>query len=200
MQRMSTAKATDRRIAKTRAALRDALFRLLETTPFEQLSIALVSEAADIARPTFYQHFDSMDALVGAAIDDIVADVNARIPDDAIRMPVDNTRVMHHILGAWGMHAHALRVLVEHGPRRILAERFEAGVLALLVRTVKVNKLRKMRERDAAYTASFLANAAIGVFACWARRGFAESTHEIETLVAELVGPGVEALLRARTV
>lgn len=198
MARMSTAVKIDRRIAKTRAALREALVQLLGTMPYESLNIALVAEAANVARPTFYQHFDSIDALFSAVVDEVAEDVNAQIPDEALRMPLDNTRVMHHILGAWVHHAHAMRVLVDNGSRRILVERFEAGVHTLLMRTVKVNGLRKMRERDAAYTVSFLASAGIGVFSCWSRRDFAESPAEMEALVAALVGPGVEALLRQR--
>jgi AcrR family transcriptional regulator len=198
MDCMSTVPKQDRRIAKTRAALEGALVRLLETTSFAQISIAQIAEEADIARPTFYQHFDSTEALFSAVVDGVVEDVAARIPDEALEMPLDNVRVMRHILVAWGLHAQTLRVLVENGSRHILSERFERGVLEILTRTVKLNRLRKMRDRDAAYTASFLANAAIGVFSCWSRRDFAESASEIEGLVASLVGPGVEMLLRAR--
>lgn len=176
-----------------------ALIRLLETTPLEAISIAQIAAEADVARPTFYQHYPSVEALFAAVVDTISADVAARIPDSDLEMPVENRVIMRHILGGWTEHAHALRVVVENGSRRVLVERFEVGLRELLDRTIRVNRLRPMRERDAAYTVSFLANAAIGVFGCWSRRDFVETPGEIEALVAALVGPGVETLLVSRS-
>lgn len=199
MDRMSTVERTDRRILKTRAALGAALVRLLERVPFEQLSIAQIAAEADIARPTFYQHYDSMETLFASVVDAMLDEVESRLDDADLVMPVENRVIMRKILSVWAEHAVTLRVLVENGSRRVLVERFEQGVRTMLTRTVRVNRLEPVREADAAYVASYLANAAVGVFTCWSARQFRESPAEIEALVASLVGPGVERLLVARS-
>jgi AcrR family transcriptional regulator len=57
----------DRRQRKTRAALHRALLELVATTPFDQVTVESVTNAADLARPTFYAHYHDKYELLGAA-------------------------------------------------------------------------------------------------------------------------------------
>ena len=61
-------KAQDRRIAKTRAALGQALFALMQTRQWEDISIQLLCDEANVARSSFYAHFDSLGGLLDAVI------------------------------------------------------------------------------------------------------------------------------------
>ncbi|MEH0157303.1 TetR/AcrR family transcriptional regulator [Limibacter armeniacum] len=47
----------DRRVKKSRQALFDAFTKLMVEHPFQKLSIAMVTEEADVNRGTFYLHF-----------------------------------------------------------------------------------------------------------------------------------------------
>jgi len=57
-------KKVDRRIRKTRQAFRKALLKLLQEKPFEKISVTDLTNQADIARITFYKHYDSKEALL----------------------------------------------------------------------------------------------------------------------------------------
>ena len=64
----------DRRSTKTREYLIKALEQLIQTKDFEKLTIAQITEAADVNRATFYAHFldkyDLLDATITQNIEE----------------------------------------------------------------------------------------------------------------------------------
>ena len=63
----------DRRIRRTRKALRLALQHLLADRPFEQLTIRDIAEEADISYPTFFRHYPDKDSLLSDLADAEIA-------------------------------------------------------------------------------------------------------------------------------
>ncbi len=61
----------DLRIVRTRVLLSKALFELLETTPFEKISVMDICEKAMVHRATFYNHFTDKEDLLEYSIDEI---------------------------------------------------------------------------------------------------------------------------------
>lgn len=60
-------KSTDRRIARTLAALREAMISLIIEKGFEATSISEITERANVGRSTFYAHYaDKNDLLQGS--------------------------------------------------------------------------------------------------------------------------------------
>jgi len=64
------ATATDSRIIQTRQSLRQALLRLVENKPLEQISIREIAAAAGIGYNTFFRHYTGKEALVKDVITD----------------------------------------------------------------------------------------------------------------------------------
>lgn len=54
-----TERATDRRIGKTRNALADAMFRLIQREDWNTITIQSICTEANVARASFYAHFGS---------------------------------------------------------------------------------------------------------------------------------------------
>ena len=54
----------DRRIAKTRASLGTALFKLMQSQSWNTITIQEICDTADVARASFYAHFDTKIALL----------------------------------------------------------------------------------------------------------------------------------------
>lgn len=63
----------DRRFEKTEKAIRDALFQLISEMDFDKISISAIARTADIDRKTFYLHYDSVDALADAVLEEWVS-------------------------------------------------------------------------------------------------------------------------------
>jgi AcrR family transcriptional regulator len=57
-------KPMDRRIGKTRNALADALFRLIQRDDWNVITIQRLCDEADVARASFYAHFGTKVALL----------------------------------------------------------------------------------------------------------------------------------------
>ncbi len=68
MREIMSGKTHDRRVAKTRAALGRALFTLMQSREWENITIQLLCDEADVARSSFYAHFDSLGGLLDAVI------------------------------------------------------------------------------------------------------------------------------------
>ncbi len=65
-------KSTDRRVQKTKRAIREALISILEQKEIENITIKEISERAGINRKTFYAHYTSPADLISELEDEIV--------------------------------------------------------------------------------------------------------------------------------
>lgn len=54
----------DRRVRYTKKVIKESLFDLLQTTPFEQITVKALCQKAEINRATFYKHYETLSALM----------------------------------------------------------------------------------------------------------------------------------------
>lgn len=68
-------KKPDRRIKKTKDAIRKALLQLMADKKLSEITISELAEAANVTRKTFYQHY----SIVNDVLDDIEKDILDRM-------------------------------------------------------------------------------------------------------------------------
>ncbi len=61
----------DRRVQRTRAALRDALLSLLADRGWDDVSVQDICEQANVGRSTFYMHFQNKEQLLEGGLSDL---------------------------------------------------------------------------------------------------------------------------------
>jgi AcrR family transcriptional regulator len=71
--------AVDRRVRRSRRALHAALVTLSAERGYDSLTVDDLTTQADMARRTFYAHYVDKDALLGAVVDELLADLDARL-------------------------------------------------------------------------------------------------------------------------
>ncbi len=79
-------KTLDRRVIKTRTAIREALKSLVVAKGFKGVSISSIAREANIDRKTFYLHYESIDDLVESLIKEHLTEVSeviTRLPSEA---------------------------------------------------------------------------------------------------------------------
>lgn len=54
----------DRRVRRTRHRLKEALLQLIEERSYDRITVADITNHADVGRSTFYSHFDSKEELL----------------------------------------------------------------------------------------------------------------------------------------
>jgi len=82
-------RGVDRRVARTRRALGDALMRLLQERSLESITVQDVLDAAGVGRATFYGHFRGKQDLLLSHFESVMAWMEARLRLD----PPESRRV-----------------------------------------------------------------------------------------------------------
>ena len=70
----------DRRVRKTRRALRESLFSLIAERGWDGVNVQHVCERADVGRSTFYTHFADREDLLLSGFDDLKIELRAGDP------------------------------------------------------------------------------------------------------------------------
>ncbi|UKS25079.1 TetR/AcrR family transcriptional regulator [Paenibacillus sp. HWE-109] len=83
-------KKVDRRIVRSKTALRGALLSLMTHKPFTAISITEIVELANYNRGTFYSNYESKEAL----LDDIISDLIQQLLQ-SFRAPYEKVKVFH---------------------------------------------------------------------------------------------------------
>lgn len=60
----------DRRTRYTRQVIKDAFLELTRVHPYDKISVAMVCRQAEIARATFYLHYENLDEVLDQVLDD----------------------------------------------------------------------------------------------------------------------------------
>lgn len=79
---MAQAKKLDRRVARTRRALGNAIIELALESGYDKISIRDLTEHADIGYATFYRHYKSKDELLTSYLSAILHDIALEINPD----------------------------------------------------------------------------------------------------------------------
>jgi AcrR family transcriptional regulator len=67
----------DRRIVKSKRALKDSILSLMQKKDFKDISITAIVQEADLNRGTFYKHYQYKEDLLNEIIDDVISDLIA---------------------------------------------------------------------------------------------------------------------------
>jgi len=82
----TTPPSVDRRIRKSKVALKNALLTLMQTKDFKHISITDIVQLADLNRGTFYKHYPDKEELLEDIIDEIMKNliVSYRAPYESL--------------------------------------------------------------------------------------------------------------------
>ena len=182
----------DRRISKSKRALREALIALLEERGFDAITVNDLCERADLTRGTFYNHFSDKENLLAVLEDEVMADIGAlqgRMHDITLADML-----------AYRVAGRPLPLLVELFDYLREQSAFLHAVLgpggdALcenLVQNILHEKYRDNPTPFVEYYVAFYAAAYLGIIACWIERGTPESSEDMARIATRLffIKPG----------
>lgn len=135
---------TDRRTLYTRQVIKDALLELTNRIPYEKINVTMLCKQADIARATFYLHYDSLDEVLDAVIDDAllfseradgtVVDLLDALKDSSLRELRDHEEILpacqriadsdkyHHLFMDPFISEHIINRIAEHERATVIPE------------------------------------------------------------------------------
>lgn len=190
-------KPLDRRIIRTKSAIRDALIFLINEKGFDAILVSDITDRANINRGTFYLHYqDKFDLLektqteIIENLERIILQANALSISDTTSvespLPVivstfeylkENASLMHALLSLEG------------------GIRFQAQIRKTIEKNLKLEFLSGLKERNflvpSHYLISYAIAAHFGVIQDWLDRGCIETPHEMAIIISKISWFGV---------
>lgn len=178
-------KVPDRRIERTRKALRAALHSLVAHRPYDEITLNDILTEANVGRSTFYLHFRDKDDLLLTTVVDVMT--AAGVAPAAEKWP---DSILWFSLPMFDYHAYRKRLashrMGERG-KNVLHGHLERAICGLIEAQVR-------REfRDADLVQRFVASTFILVLNWWLQAKGAIPPAEADALFKKLAVPGLAA-------
>jgi AcrR family transcriptional regulator len=181
----------DRRIERSRLALRDALVSLMVEKGYDAITVQEILDRANVGRATFYAHFDGKQALHDAALDAMAAELRAR----SAVLAAEGKEPTLACCTAMFEHAHAHRSLY----RSLVTRRGGASVMhgvrqrmALLVREeLSASRVRRRDSIPLDLVVEHVVAGFIAVLTWWLDRRTSYGPAEIDRIFRRLTLTGV---------
>ena len=182
--------SADRRVLRTRRALRDAMISLLVEQGWDDINIQDLCDRADVGRSTFYMHFQNKEELLVSGLNDLRGALQAQATSSRQRA----AGAMPFVRGLIE-HVYEQRMLFKSiiGRRsgHVVQKRFREMVTQLV--DDDVSRLASASwQRDAG--AHYLAGALAGLLSWWMDAGNALSADDIESHFHRLTLPVIKQL------
>lgn len=187
----------DRRIARTRAALRDAVFSLIREKGFDALTVQDITDRANLSRATFYLHFKDKEELLTISLQEIYEGLRGPGPDLSLSELRQNSKAEQ------AFFASDLQHVADHAEiyRTMLGEQgvwpFWTQILDYLCERAKEDFEKIARDNGRPpvvpidLVASFCAGASLGVLRWWLLKAPNTPMHELAVMIRQIESYGL---------
>lgn len=122
----------DKRIEKTRIAIKDAFLELHQTKPLEKISIKELCDMANINKSTFYSHYMNIYALADAIEYETVLAIVSSIPKDLDYNLTNPEIFTREVTIAFAKHLSEVKAVFSGKSKTHLAIHLEAAIKKLI--------------------------------------------------------------------
>jgi AcrR family transcriptional regulator len=183
----------DRRIERSKQALRDAMVALIMEQGFEAITVAAIAERANVGRSTFYSHFADKEDLLLDGIERLGEFLSA-----AIAERLAGGATCHPALAfSLPMIEHAderrdlFKALVGKRSGAMVQERMHEMIAGLVRAPLEKAGADLMCRHDV--VAEYVTGAFFAILDWWLTRPSAHSAAAVDEMFCALVVPGLEA-------
>lgn len=186
----------DRRITKSKKALREALIALIEERGFDSITVGDLCTRADLNRGTFYNHYRDKESLLESFECEILSDLDRfqeRMQDLSLKeimlcqvkkKPLPFLVDLFRYLQGEGDFLHAV---LGPGGDAGFGPRIRDSVCSNLIQTILHERYRKDPTAFVNYYVAFFASAYLGVITRWIETGMEESPEEMARVAVRLL-------------
>ena len=175
---------TDRRVKRTKKALRDAFFTLLEEKNINQISVTELTSLADVNRATFYFYYtDLLDMLqqiqneTYQMFEEILGNAPANIAT------VEGfTEYAENLFDFCTKHETLVRFVVKNDTNNQVYKQIQS----LMINNIPNSKDAFDKGNPARYATSYILNAMVGVMIDWMNEGMLIPPHDLAEFCAHM--------------
>ncbi|MDT0091408.1 TetR/AcrR family transcriptional regulator [Listeria marthii] len=167
----------DRRVKKTKQALNQALFTLLDQKPFQQITITDIVTEADVNRGTFYKHYRDKEELLDSIIEEILTDLKSAYQDPYLHsthfsiqtLTPSMIKIFDHVFSHQAFYKQVIKSTIRPSFQNQVCD-----VIRELVLT-DVASFPDSSGAEPLLLATYQAHAIFGIIVFWAEEDFAHS-------------------------
>ena len=181
----------NRQVARSRRRLQKALIGLLKKKPYQKITISKISRRADLARRTFYEHFESKDDLLLSVVDDAVEPFFADLAGRIMAAPLfkeDGAHAYISLFQHWKEKGEILALVRKTNCDIYILKRLREWFYKLYLEAV-VPKDRDLDRTLDDYTVSMLAGATFMFLTHWADSGMRQTPEMMGNFLYSIIGP-----------
>ncbi len=183
---------SDRRIKKTKAALKLALVKMLLEHDLSEISVSKLSEQADINRGTFYLHYQTVPDLFKEIEDEILNDFYKMVQEHDSD-PSSIINILDAIFNYIVEHADLLVAFLHTDQTKFLQRAVES--LKPQTKSGWIQLFGDLPENKYEYYYCFLTNGAIEVVRKWVLNGMKEDVKEMVDIVSKVMKGSIQSII-----
>ena len=186
----------DRRIVRSKRALRGALISLMETKGFEAITVNDLCSAADLNRGTFYNHFSDKEHLLATFEEEVLGYIS-HIRDEMSTLSVKEVMAycitkkplpfLVSLFDYFRSQGDFLHAVLGPGGDPGFGSRLRDSFCTTLIQGVLHEKYRNDPDPFVSYYISFYASAYLGVITHWIEMGMKEDSQTMALIAMRLL-------------
>lgn len=181
--------STDRRIGKSKKALKESLLGLMQSKDFKEISITDIVHTADLNRGTFYKHYQYKEDLLEEIIDDVITDLITSYREpyqaaeifDVTKLTSSGIKVFEHV----AQYSSFYTLIVQSTASASFQNRISSVIRNLTLQDLSHYQLDPKINRE--LQASYHAYAILGMIIEWVRGGFEHSAGYMAEQLLEII-------------
>ena len=185
---------TDKRVIRTKNAIRKAFNELVQTKEMSEISVSELTEAANITRSTFYMYYDSVAAVRDQIENEIFAYIDKVMSEqDWVQCMVNPYPLLNTIGREITKYDEYNRYILCSNNSGRLLDKVNSRFVAAFIKYAKDNELSIDASR-AKYVAAFVSAGICECFKIWYNHKSSLSLEELCRRISEIVTKGLEFL------
>ncbi len=184
----------DRRVLRSRAKIRSALFELVKEKPYAQISVTELTERAGLNRKTFYMHYASLDDVLSEVEEDFAAALSRVLADSSF---YDTRKISSDMV--YGVEAavrenyEVLDCLSLARSFDVIRDRVERGVRDVIWQ--KLAQYSSLDDAGRTYISQYLAAGLVSMIVLWIRSGDGKPLEEVAQMAEQMIFYGISSQL-----
>ena len=183
----------DRRQKKTRAAILSAFTELLAEKPYDKITIQQIIDRADVGRTTFYDHFETKDALLSTLCEELFG----HIIHDALcqrhlhglyTKEEPDVSIFFHVLAHLQENDHNILRLLSGESNELFLRYFQAGMVQVVNQRILPEHGSKSN-LPVDFLVNHIAGSFIEMVHWWIRGGMIYTPKELDSYFRAVIEP-----------
>ncbi|MDR4888554.1 TetR/AcrR family transcriptional regulator [Fredinandcohnia sp. QZ13] len=179
----------DRRIVKSKRAMKDALLALMNEKDFKEISISDIVREADLNRGTFYKHYQYKEDILHEIMDEVIDDLiqSYREPYKGVeifeikKLSTSAVKIFDHVYKYANFYSHIVKTSTLTGFQNKFCSVLKELALSDLHNPLNDPKI------DREIHANYQAYAILGMVIEWINSGFKYSPHFMAEQLLEII-------------